>query len=158
MLNLFYMDSFTHKRKTKRCPFSFCIHVGGLKTACIPLQKIIESTGLYDINLFSLDVEGAEYAVLSTLDLSVTNIEVIVVELDGGNLDRDQQVRDLLTGLGFENAALKHGSIRDACVPGGDCTVNEVFINPNFQNRKLQRAVSLGHSASLFSYGTGVSC
>uniref|UniRef100_A0A7S0QQG9 Methyltransferase FkbM domain-containing protein n=1 Tax=Cryptomonas curvata TaxID=233186 RepID=A0A7S0QQG9_9CRYP len=131
---------------------------GGLKSACIPLQTILESTGLYDINLFSLDVEGAEYAVLSTVDWSVTNFEVIVVELDGGDLVKDQHVRDLLLSHGFENAALKHGSIRDACVPGGDCTINEVFINPNFQNRKLQRAASMGASSTRFAYGTGMSC
>ncbi len=135
-----------------------CCYTGGLKTACIPLQKIIDSTGLYDINLFSLDVEGAEYAVLSTVDFSVTNFEVIVAELDGGNLVKDQQVRDLLMSHGFENAALKHGSIRDACVPGGDCTINEVFINPNFHSRKLQRAASMGTSSTLLAHGTGVSC
>ena len=142
------MDARTHKRNP-------CVCAGGLRTACIPLQNIIESTGLYNINLFSLDVEGAEYAVLSTLDLSVTNIEVIVVELDGGDPGRDQQIRDFLAAHGFENAASRHGSIRNACEPGGDCTMNEVFINPNFHSRKSSDG---RRTPSFFSYGTGVPC
>ena len=103
-------------------------------------------------------MEGAEHAVLTTVDWSVTNFEVIVVELDAGNLIKDQEVRDLLISHGFESALSKHGSIRDACVPGGDCTINEVFINPNFQKRKSQRASSMGKSSKRFSYGSGVSC
>ena len=78
---------------------------GSFNVACVPLQSIIDWTGLYDIDLFSLDVEGAELAVLKTVDLNLTNIHVIVVELDGGNATKDQAVRDHLNDNGFKNAA-----------------------------------------------------
>jgi FkbM family methyltransferase len=102
-----------------------------VQSACVPLQLILDATGLLEIDLFSLDVEGAELAVLETIDWGVTNIHVIVVELDGHNPAKDQAVRSLLMLRGF----VRHetGSIRDACVPGGDCTQNEVFVNPAFQ-------------------------
>ena len=53
---------------------------------------MVDATGLLDINLFSLDVEGGELSVLRTLDLEATNIQV-VVELDGRNPEKDEQVR-----------------------------------------------------------------
>ncbi len=134
-----------------------CFLPDGIKTACIPLQEILDYTGLYDINLFSLDVEGAELAVLTTVDWSVTNFEVIVVELDASNLLKDQQVRNLLSNFGYESAAIKYGSIRDACDPGGECTLNEVFINPNFLRRKMHRK-NIDNSTKLLAFGTGVRC
>jgi FkbM family methyltransferase len=122
-----------------------------VRSACVPLQLILDATGVLDIDLFSLDVEGAELAVLETIDWSITNIHVIVVELDNLSPTKDQEVRDLLLGRGYINAAGMYGSIREACVPGGDCTMNEVFLNPEFHSRRraqLQR----------FQFGTGLEC
>jgi FkbM family methyltransferase len=45
-----------------------------VQSACVPLELILDATGLLDIHLFSLDVEGAELAVLETVNWSVTNI------------------------------------------------------------------------------------
>jgi hypothetical protein len=135
------------------------LFTAGTISLCIPLQSIIDSTGLLDINLFSLDVEGAEYAVLTTIDWSVTNFEVIVVELDAGNPTKDQQVRDLLERNGYQNAALRYGSIRDACVPGGDCTLNEVYLNPMFHIRKSERRFEMqNHTQKLLFRDSGVPC
>ena len=132
---------------------------GGFKAVCIPLQSIIDYTGLFDINLFSLDVEGAEYAVLTTVDWTVTNVQVVVVELDAGNPTKDQQVRDLLLQNGFEDASLMHGSIRDACVFGGDCALNEVFVNPRFDDRRVARMDAGGsHQPVFLARGSGIRC
>jgi FkbM family methyltransferase len=46
---------------------------------CVPLQLIIDATGLLDIAFFGLDVEGAEELVLATVDLGKTNIRLIQV-------------------------------------------------------------------------------
>ena len=54
---------------------------------------MVDATGLLDIYLFSLDVKGGELSVLRTLDLEATNIQVVVVELDGRSPDRDEEVR-----------------------------------------------------------------
>jgi FkbM family methyltransferase len=122
-----------------------------VEAACVPLQLILQVTGLLDVDLFSLDVEGAELAVLETIDWSITNIHVLLVELDNGNPARDQNIRALLLARGFRSAIDTHGSIREACVPGADCTMNEVFINPNYHERK--RA-----AFQRFQFGTGLPC
>jgi hypothetical protein len=57
---------------------------------------------------------------------------VIVVELDGLFQSKDQTVRDLLLARGFVNAVARYGSIRDACLPGGDYTLNEVYFHQEF--------------------------
>ena len=54
---------------------------------------MVDAAGLLDINLFSLDVEGGELSVLRTLDLEATNVQVVLVELDGSNVEKDRQAR-----------------------------------------------------------------
>jgi FkbM family methyltransferase len=128
---------------------------GRVAVACVPLQMLLDRTGLYDIDLFSLDVEGAELAVLETIDFSVTNIRVIIVELDEHDKAQDARVRSLLYNEGFINSPW--GSPRVACT--GECTANEVFVNPHFADRKA----GLGRrwtptKRALYELGTGVSC
>ena len=123
----------------------------GFQVSCIPIQSIIDSTGLLDIDLFSLDVEGAELAVLETLDFSSTNIRVFVVELDRSNLSKDEEVRKLILSHGFTSL---NDTIRSACnYKEKGCTRNEVFINPNYMIRKTARK-----QKQYYKYGTGVKC
>jgi FkbM family methyltransferase len=120
----------------------------GPTVSCIPIQSIIDSTGIIDIDLFSLDVEGAEAAVLETLDFSVTNIRVLLVELDGSNKSKDEKVRSLILSHGF---VISNGSINNACkLRSKFCMKNEVFINPHFSSRKRPN--------QYYNYGTGVQC
>ena len=49
---------------------------------------MMDATGLLDINIFLLEVEGSDQSVLRTLDLEATNIQVLLVELDGNRQDR----------------------------------------------------------------------
>jgi hypothetical protein len=108
-----------------------------LEVACVPLQALLDSTGLHDVDLLSLDVEGAELAVLETLDFSVVNIRVALVELDGFDAAKDDAVRALFAREGFVPSAW--GSPRDYCVAGGECTLNDVFFNPRFVERRAAR-------------------
>jgi FkbM family methyltransferase len=122
-----------------------------VKAACAPLQLMLDATGLLDIDLFSLDVEGAELAVLETIDWESTNIHVILVEMDSSNATKNQAVRDLLALRGFQDAKPAHGPISDACLPGRDCTANEVYINPAFKARRRPERPRL-------VFGTGLPC
>ncbi|RYH10503.1 FkbM family methyltransferase [archaeon] len=127
---------------------------GAFKTACVPMQMIIESTNLLDIDLFSLDVEGGELYILQTINFNVTNIRVIVVENDGHSPEKDDAVRALLKEKGFVNAEPTYGNIRDRCPNprGWGCPSNEVYINPNYD--KMSRKKNLVH----YQYGTGTKC
>jgi hypothetical protein len=67
---------------------------------CEPLSGLIASAGMRHINIFTLDVEGAELEVLHTLDWGQVTFDVLMVEVDGhlhGALDRDDAVRTELS-------------------------------------------------------------
>ena len=96
---------------------------------CVPLQLLIDATGLWDIDLFSLDVEGGEKFVLDTVDLRKTNIRVIMIEQDGWNKEKDQWVRDHLVSHGFQKVETTFVN------PHG----NEIFVNPRFHKIKASR-------------------
>lgn len=103
-----------------------------VKVPCVPLQYMIDATGLWDIDLLSVDVEGGELFVLQTIDFDATNVRLIIVELSGADPDKDQAVRDLLVSKGFEtNTALNKHFER--------CLQNEIFMQPKYWDRKLAR-------------------
>lgn len=114
---------------------SFLEHWGGWlgqghqNVPCVPLQYLIDATGLWDIDLFSLDVDGGERVVLETMDLARANIKVLMVEMDEHSAE-NEWVRERLKGAGFDHL-------------GGKFMENQrngVFVNPCFEERKAARA------------------
>jgi FkbM family methyltransferase len=87
---------------------------------CMPMKDIINDSGLKYIDLLTIDVEGCELVVLETFDFSIP-VYVIVIELDGGNQEKDQKCRDILLKNGFTF------NIR-VCI-------NEFWINTNYFRR-----------------------
>ena len=69
---------------------------------CRPLGPLLELYGVQHIDLWILDVEGAEEEVLSSVDFARLTVDVIVVELDGGNPAKDQRCHDRLLAAGFD--------------------------------------------------------
>lgn len=67
---------------------------------CRTLHAMLREAGIRHIDFFSLDTEGSELSVLATMDWSVP-IRVLVVELDGHNQVKDEQVRVLLKAHGM---------------------------------------------------------
>jgi len=82
----------------------------------VPLKKLLH--GVEKVDLFSIDVEGGEYEVLSTFDW---NIPVHVVLLENIAEDKMEKCRELLRekGLTYE----------------GPIAHNEVWVNKNFKFR-----------------------
>ena len=72
------------------------------KLPCLPLGKVLSMFSIDRIDFFSLDVEGAELEVLKTLDFSKVHINVIAIEADGRNSQKDEDVRKLVLAHGFE--------------------------------------------------------
>jgi len=70
--------------------------------SCTPLATLLDRFHVpRHIDLWVLDVEGAELSVLQTVDLSAVHIDVIVVELDGSNEVKDDKVIAHLTSKGY---------------------------------------------------------
>ncbi|KAG1666481.1 hypothetical protein FOA52_004863 [Chlamydomonas sp. UWO 241] len=69
---------------------------------CVPLPSLLEHTSIKHFNFWSLDVEGGELQVLNAVDFNKLTFDVIVVEADGHNAEKDEAVRDLLESNGYE--------------------------------------------------------
>ena len=68
---------------------------------CVPLAQVFHTLGVTHINLFILDTEGGELAVLQSVDLNKVTFDVVIVEADNNNLDKNQGVRDVLAAHGY---------------------------------------------------------
>jgi hypothetical protein len=57
--------------------------------------------GITHVNLWILDVEGAESSVLAGFDFDAVRVDVVGIELDGTNLEKDEASRAVLRRNGF---------------------------------------------------------
>ena len=56
---------------------------------------------MHHIDLLSVDVEGAELEVLRTVDFSDVHVKYVIVEADGSNPAKEQEVRHYMQTSGF---------------------------------------------------------
>eukprot|EP00282_Hemiselmis_andersenii_P045308 CAMPEP_0172050480 /NCGR_PEP_ID=MMETSP1043-20130122/2630_1 /TAXON_ID=464988 /ORGANISM="Hemiselmis andersenii, Strain CCMP441" /LENGTH=372 /DNA_ID=CAMNT_0012709535 /DNA_START=207 /DNA_END=1325 /DNA_ORIENTATION=+ len=73
----------------------------GQPLLCVPLAAILDMYGFSKINWFSLDVEGGEFEVLQSIDFSKVSFDVVNIEADGKNRQKDEDVRKLMESKGF---------------------------------------------------------
>lgn len=95
---------------------------GTVNVSCAPLQRILSLAGYNEdaeIDLLSLDVEGAEALVLSTIQYPI--FKVAVVELDGTDTKKDELARMLLRARSLYPA--KHLRVANS----------EIFLRPDVE-------------------------
>jgi FkbM family methyltransferase len=102
---------------------------------CRTLKGVLKELHVTNIDLFSLDVEGAELFTLQTMDWDV-KVGVWVIELDGSDPSKDAKVRELIISKGYR-PTLPLWNIRAYCT--GDCPGNEVFLSPEMYERFKDR-------------------
>jgi len=68
-------------------------------TQCFPIFSILLSLGLPRVDFFSLDIEGAEMAVLKTIPFDKVDIEVFLIETDKTNVT---QMTAFMSSVGYE--------------------------------------------------------
>lgn len=76
--------------------------VNSTPTHCAPLAPYLLLFGIEHVNFWSLDVEGAELEVLRGFDFDRVTVDVIAVEADGGNPEKDAAVVAYLRERGYE--------------------------------------------------------
>ena len=110
-----------------------------LEVPCVLLSDVLKNNGIGHVDIFFLDVEGGEAIVLDTFDWTVT-IDVIIVELDGGNKQKDESVRTTLRSHGYITPL----SWNDECrrKRGKVCYSNELFVLETFWNDRKRLASS----------------
>jgi len=88
---------------------------------CIGFDVLFANLALRHIDLFSLDVEGAELQALQTFPFDKISVSVWLVEADNTNVTKNAQVRQLLRSKGFNLF--------------GKIEITEIFVSRNFIKR-----------------------
>ncbi|KAI9018324.1 hypothetical protein DFJ74DRAFT_644450 [Hyaloraphidium curvatum] len=136
-----FLDSW-HADRDKRTSVS---------VGCLPMQPVLEMTGILDIDLFSLDVEGGELMIIRTIDFAITNIRVIVVEADGHDPSKDAAVGRFLLDAGFERAFQNYRNQTGSMD-------NDFYINHRFDEIRQARRGKWSSTQHRFISGTGSVC
>lgn len=68
---------------------------------CRPLGPLLQLFGVLHVDLWILDVEGAELDVLRTVDLTKVTVDVVCIELDDTNPKKDDEVRAHMKAAGY---------------------------------------------------------
>jgi hypothetical protein len=71
------------------------------ETPCRALSHLLQLFGVRHVNLWILDVEGAESSVLAGFDFGAVRVDVVGIELDGTNSTKDDEARAVLSSNGF---------------------------------------------------------
>ena len=77
---------------------------------CMPLSEILEAIPLRRFDFFSLDLEGAELAAISSVDFGKTSFSVLAVEADGLNHTKDFMVSKKLRQHGYKHDSTEKGN------------------------------------------------
>ena len=85
---------------------------------CVNLAHVFRQRNVTAIDLFVLDVEGAELEVLRSVDLSTVQVRFFLIELTGTKSGKDAAVRCLLRKAGYE--------------PRGRLDLNELWVKKGF--------------------------
>jgi len=88
----------------------------------LPFYEITKNINIKRVDLFSIDVEGGEFDVLNTFDWEIP-VYLILIELDGNNIEKDNKCRKLLIEKGFE--------FQTKIGPKEKMDLNEIWINKN---------------------------
>lgn len=82
-------------------------YVYDIKTNCFPLNVMLDAIGVNHVDMFSLDVEGAELQVLQSIDWTKLTLLVLVVEVNG----KGREIHDFMTAQGFVKGPIRvpHG-------------------------------------------------
>jgi FkbM family methyltransferase len=66
----------------------------------VPMKAVTDIENVEYIDFLSIDVQGAEFNVLSSMDWSIP-IGVVCIELEGQHAKNDEMCRGILRGMGF---------------------------------------------------------
>ena len=91
------------------------------KVEGIPISKIINQSNISYIDIYFIDVEGAELMVLETTDWNIP-IYLIIIELHNIDIEKDNKCRELLLKNGFKFYA--------------SLCSNEIWVNENYKYKE----------------------
>lgn len=117
---------------------------GTVDVPCQLLSDILAKNKIKHVDVFFLDVEGAELKVLETINWSKVRIDMIVVEKDETNFKTNEMIKKMLTNLGY----IIPFSMLDEIYkrrPGQIVMPSEIYVRSKFwrqHERKTRRSKS----------------
>jgi FkbM family methyltransferase len=72
-----------------------------VEVECIPMSDILAKSPYTHFDFYSLDVEGAEYEVLQSIDFEKYSFGIMLVEADGHNPRKNLVIRTFLESKGY---------------------------------------------------------
>ena len=100
----------------------------------VPFKEILYTDNIKYIDILSIDVEGAEHAILETMDWSIP-VYVIIIELDENNKEKDELCKNILRERGFEFNKKIH--ISEFWINKNYFRINELY-DPSIPKVKLE--------------------
>ncbi|CAK8999612.1 Hypothetical protein SCF082_LOCUS6143 [Durusdinium trenchii] len=92
-----------------------------MSVTCLPLKDILEAVGHLEVDFWSLDIEGAEGAVLEATDFSKVKVGVMTIEMNKGPVN-NKKISDVMEKNGFVRwKVLKF---------------DQIFVNPSYIRQK----------------------
>ena len=82
-----------------------------IKVQCFPLQSVLKAIGKSKVDYFSLDIEGAEYPVLNTIEYDKVDIGTISVEINHAGKIFDgsrEDIKELMENNGYDFVTTVH--------------------------------------------------
>ena len=103
---------------------------------CFPFYSILLATGRTRVDLFSLDIEGDELAVLKTIPWNKVDIKVVIVEYNFKQ-DIKKALVDYMSSKGYINLPELHNAgWQDVVFVKNSLEYNRTFITGLLKNRK----------------------
>lgn len=92
---------------------------------CFPLQAVLEALGNPLVDYFSLDIEGAEYAVLKTINWDKIRLSALSVEMNHAGEIFNGSKEDI-------HALLEHNGFSYIT----SANIDDIFLSTKKKNRK----------------------
>mmetsp|Transcript_9938 Transcript_9938/g.14977 ORF Transcript_9938/g.14977 Transcript_9938/m.14977 type:complete len:277 (+) Transcript_9938:94-924(+) len=100
-----YVELMPQKYKRK---YHAGIITGDLEpSTCVPLQSIVDQLGINKIDVWVLDVEGAEEVALRGLDFDKVNVSAVVIDTESTDTPRDTRKLEYMRMRGFRCSVIK---------------------------------------------------
>ena len=98
---------------------------------CLTMPQIIRRSGLTHIDFWSLDVEGSELMVLSTMDWASIPVHYVLVETWEG---RDEKYALICNIFAKQGGWVNNKTVSTSyCIPHRDCASNTLFTNTRYE-------------------------
>ena len=131
------------------------------KLPCVPLKFIFSALGVRHVDLWVLDVEGAEEKVLQGVDFNLVQIDGILVESDQHDIRKNERVVEILSKNGYNcsrkvenNLACVHNSFRPSSFLSHMDSVSTYLNGKSVRSRKRGKKIFYVDHFSLRRFGS----